>query len=400
MCKFAVGYRFHALAWLITFFALLPAVGRAGVYSYAYGGTVNSGTTDTLGLFGPAGGNLGGQPFNVTLYFDNTGGSEANLVSGISTAEGVVGGNAIGAPTPIFYITITINGITLPVGIAAPGIVTVELCGALPHCTNLSPEKASNLNVLFDGSSLGSLQMYAPTATITPTMTSITETGTFTISGGSGAVGVLTPGGSSSETLNVTPTSLSVGHLLDRGIPAVINVPAVQSGYFGSTGETYIVGSVTGNPIFVVLPAGCYSTSDAFGSGQSGVQYDALNYHNSAANDWAWQYRTVDPYTGATYSYVAAPDNETPATMYASESEAAIAGEQTGPGSFCLSSEQAVDLLIDDTYLPDNTGGVSLTIGPGTAAGDAPLPWWSLAALGAALFAFVGCRGKNRRRSA
>jgi uncharacterized repeat protein (TIGR03803 family) len=47
---------------------------------------------------------------------------------------------------------------------------------------------------------------------------------------------------------------------------------------------------------------------------------------------------------------------------YATEAAAAAAGRALAPGSFCLEAATTVGFVIDDTYAPDNTGGVSVSI--------------------------------------
>ena len=131
----------------------------------------------------------------------------------------------------------------------------------------------------------------------------------------------------------------------------IVNINAQVSGYNA--------GAVTA-PVALVLSAGCYQVADA--SGKSGAIYDALNYHVGVANDWAWQYRIVNVQTGATILYVAAPTNESPATHYASELQASNAGHALGAQTFCLSTTTTVGFVVDDNYLPDNIGGVSLLV--------------------------------------
>lgn len=47
---------------------------------------------------------------------------------------------------------------------------------------------------------------------------------------------------------------------------------------------------------------------------------------------------------------------------------------------FCLNTETVVGFVIDDSYLPDNTGGISLLISESTPS-DGPLSLWSYVAL-------------------
>jgi len=131
---------------------------------------------------------------------------------------------------------------------------------------------------------------------------------------------------------------------------SVINIDAAVSGYYQ--------GVIT-SPLTRQLSAGCYSLTDASGK-NSGASFDAFNYHLGVANDWAWQYRVVDLDRLTTLSYVAAPSDESPATKYAAEAGASAAGLATPTHTFCTETATSVGFMVDDNYVPDNTGGISL----------------------------------------
>ena len=152
--------------------------------------------------------------------------------------------------------------------------------------------------------------------------------------------------------LGIQLTSLSAAPAV---MPQVVNINAATSGYDPATG------TVTAAPVALTLSAGCYTVADAFGSA-AGAQYDAFNYHIGTANDWAWQYRIVDLATLSTILYVSAPYNLSPAKHIATESAASAAGQAAPIANFCLNSETTVAFMIDDDYLPDNTGGISLLL--------------------------------------
>ena len=132
----------------------------------------------------------------------------------------------------------------------------------------------------------------------------------------------------------------------------VININAAVSGYFD--------GVITA-PVELTLNAGCYSVVDAIGKDPAAI-YDALNYHSGVANDWAWQYRVVNVATSTTLLYAAAPRNESPATKYASETAASAAGLVLAESTFCVDATTTVGFVVDDNYLPDNTGGISVLV--------------------------------------
>jgi hypothetical protein len=159
-------------------------------------------------------------------------------------------------------------------------------------------------------------------------------------------------GGSNPQYLGAVYFNLTSLTPAVAALPQVININAAASGYYN--------GAVT-DPLEVTLNPGCYTVSDAFGRDQ-GATYGALNYHVGVPNDWAWQYRVVNVASLVTLLYVAAPTNESPATLYSTQSAASAAGQALPAAEFCLRTLTTVGFVIDDNYLPDNTGGISLLI--------------------------------------
>ena len=165
---------------------------------------------------------------------------------------------------------------------------------------------------------------------------------------GLGLVCALIAAGSASQHAPATALNADLavkGH-------TVVNINAAVSGYYQG---------VLTSPVTLKLGAGCYQITDGFGKDPAAL-YDAFNYHLGVAADWAWQYRVVNLTTSATLLYVAAPSDEAPATMYATEAAASAAGQALLVHTFCLEAGASVGFVVDDNYVPDNTGGISLLI--------------------------------------
>ncbi len=181
---------------------------------------------------------------------------------------------------------------------------------------------------------------------------------------------------------------------------AIININAQVSGeQIGDVSCTVTCDGALISPVQVTLGPGTYSFSDAYG--QPGALYDAWNY----SSGWAWHWKvlyddgsggsTVSPANYGTY-LIADVD---PTQSFGDESSAASLGQSTAAVTITLASTTTLDFVVNDYYLPDNSGGVSL--GDTCTAGgclSSPVPEpssWVLCAT-----AFLLTAGRLRRRSA
>ena len=161
----------------------------------------------------------------------------------------------------------------------------------------------------------------------------------------------------SGATTGVVAVTTPTGVLLSN-VPFTVS-PSGQLVNINAAVSNYNNGVIT-DPVTLDLSAGCYFVSDVYT--ESGASYAAFNFHSNATDDWAWQYRVVEVATSATLLYAAAPDDESPATTYATKKAAAKAGQALAAGSFCLDGPTTVGFVIDDTLASDNTGGISVAV--------------------------------------
>jgi hypothetical protein len=153
---------------------------------------------------------------------------------------------------------------------------------------------------------------------------------------------------------------------------AIVNINGAVSGYYP------VADPVAGftNPLQLTLDAGTYTISDAFGSG--GL-YNAYNQHLTYPDDWYWDYVVGDAATGAVLLQVG------PNVAFQTEAQAEAAGLDLPPATLTLSATATLDFAVYDKFVPDNTGGISLTLVPATTIA-APEP----SGLGLMLVALVG----------
>ena len=86
----------------------LPAA--AQTYTETYSGTIDSGSVDAAGLFGTAGGNIGGDAITTTWQYSLTNGSI--IVNNPGSVDEALGGTFYGTPSPMLSVSVTVNGIT------------------------------------------------------------------------------------------------------------------------------------------------------------------------------------------------------------------------------------------------------------------------------------------------
>ena len=129
---------------------------------------------------------------------------------------------------------------------------------------------------------------------------------------------------------------------------SVINIKAKVSGYEPLTGFT--------NPVSVTLPSGTYTISDA--AGVPAAKFQAFNEHYHSYNDWYWNYSVGNALNGALLMSVG------PTRAFPSKSAATRAGLRVKLHKLTLAAPTTLWFAINDNFLPDNTGGVSLRIEP------------------------------------
>jgi hypothetical protein len=151
------------------------------------------------------------------------------------------------------------------------------------------------------------------------------------------------------------------------------------------------------NPVLVNLTAGSYSLIDAWGT--PGALYDTWNFQTSAAGSWASHYVAAEVLPDGQYRVLVDGESLLDPTCanhfcaWSTREQAVAAFLATPAFTFTLSQDATVAFVVADYYLPDNDGGVSLTI----SAVPEPATWGLLLAGGAAV---SGVAGARRRRQA
>lgn len=153
--------------------------------------------------------------------------------------------------------------------------------------------------------------------------------------------------------------------------PNVVNISGTQNGE--ETGGANCSIACEGpliDPAQISLGPGSYRITDAWGPAglQSGALYDAWNFEGGNPTAWAWHWKMLkdDGSNGSTIntsnyaSFLLADVDSTEA--FSSESAAAQFGYATAPTEFTLTTTMLLDFVVNDYYLADNAGGVSLNI--------------------------------------
>jgi hypothetical protein len=137
------------------------------------------------------------------------------------------------------------------------------------------------------------------------------------------------------------------------------------------------------DPVQVTFAAGTYTLNDAYSPAtglEAGALYDAWNFEAGNGDAWAWHWKALldDGADGATINtsnYAAHLlldiDPLFVQDSFTTEAAAAAFGAATPPSTLTFSAPTTVDFVVNDYYLPDNAGGVSLDIEP---VGGAPAP--------------------------
>jgi hypothetical protein len=164
----------------------------------------------------------------------------------------------------------------------------------------------------------------------------------------------------------------ALGLIASPASAMVINISGTQNGE-QSEGGPEETGALI-SPVQVTFQPGTYLISDAYNPSQgyeSGAIYDAWNFEAGNPQAWAWHWKALldDGADGATinssnYSahLLLDVDSLNPQDTFTSESAAAAFGAATTPSTLTFTATTTVDFIVDDYYLPDNAGGVSLDI--------------------------------------
>jgi hypothetical protein len=125
------------------------------------------------------------------------------------------------------------------------------------------------------------------------------------------------------------------------------------------------------DPVQVTLGPGTYIFNDAWsptGGLEAGALYDAWNFEAGNPVAWAWHWKVFrdDGSDGSTInpdnynSFILADVDSTEA--FPTEYAAAVFGAATPPTVLTFTHTTTLDFVVNDYYLPDNAGGVSLDI--------------------------------------
>ena len=162
------------------------------------------------------------------------------------------------------------------------------------------------------------------------------------------------------------------------------------------------------SPVQVTFAQGTYNISDAYSPTtglQSGASYDAWNFEAGNGQAWVWHWKALldDGQDGATINVgnyashiLLDVDAPNPADAFTTEAQAAAFGAATPISQLTFTQTTTVDFVVNDYYLPDNAGGVSLDI---ESASAAPEPaTWGMMLFGFAGLGFIGHRRAKLKR--
>ncbi len=187
---------------------------------------------------------------------------------------------------------------------------------------------------------------------------------------------------------------------------AVVNISATQNGeQTGGSDCTVACEGALIDPVQVTLGPGTYVITDAYSPTtglEAGALYDAWNFEAGNPDAWVWHWKalvddgsdgsTIDPSNYASHVLLDV-DGAYPADNFASEAAAAAFGAATPSSTLTLTAPTTVDFIVNDYFLSDNAGGVSLDIQAVSAAPESST--WSLMIAGTSL---VGAMLRRRRR--
>ena len=162
------------------------------------------------------------------------------------------------------------------------------------------------------------------------------------------------------------------------------------------------------NPVQVTFAAGTYTFYDAFNpvTGLApGALYDAWNFQAGNPHAWAWHWKallddgaggsTINPGNYANYILLDI-DRRNPEDTFATEAEAAAFGANTPPPTLTFTQTTTVNFVVNDYFLEDNAGGVSLTTEARVPSGVPEPAAWALMIGG---FGVAGLSARRRRNT-
>ncbi len=176
---------------------------------------------------------------------------------------------------------------------------------------------------------------------------------------------------------------------------AVINISGTQNGEGfgnGACGDPCANGPLM-NPVQVTFAPGTYTLKDAYSPATGlapGALYDAWNFEAGNGTGWVWNYTALfdDGADGAAIG----PSNYVANTLFnvdapvadrrSTEQEAADFGASTAAQTFTVNKTTTIDFVVNDYYLSDNAGGISLIYDTAGAVAIPEPSTWALMSLG------------------
>ncbi len=150
------------------------------------------------------------------------------------------------------------------------------------------------------------------------------------------------------------------------------------------------------NPVLVNLAKGDYILANAWG--QSGALYNTWNFQKDAAGSWASHYVVAESASGSNFSILLDVTSNLEPTCknhfcaWDTEAQATQAFLDTPPVFLHLTKDTQVAFASADYYLPDNLGGISISI----TAVPLPAGVWLFAS---GLLTVLGFGGRHKPKS-
>ncbi len=162
----------------------------------------------------------------------------------------------------------------------------------------------------------------------------------------------------------VTTKSYTMTITRPTGPSQVVNVDATVSGCDGGhcNGSHPQPGTVVSSifsPVQVTLGPGTYQVLNANGLAAANPNFTAWRY-DGVATHWTWSFIILDDATRTVLVGGCCPTVVTPTQAIAAANPFAVDYVST----FSIAATSVVDFVIEDYYLPDNAGGVALSLAP------------------------------------